>query len=105
MGEPGIERVREQETNMRRTITAALVAAACGTGLATLDATPAAAQENARPNLQMAYPSDSYTQYYRGRGYYGRPYGYRHRRGYGGAAAAGIAGLAAGALIGGAIAS
>ena len=54
-------------------------------------------------------------RYYAGRGYYGRPaitaaryygrpYGY-YRRDYGGAAAAGVAGLAAGALIGGAIAS
>jgi BA14K-like protein len=42
--------------------------------------------------------------YYGRPGYYGRPYGY-YRRDYGGAAAAGVAGLAAGALIGGAIAS
>jgi BA14K-like protein len=40
-----------------------------------------------------------------GRGYYGRPYGYYYGHNSGNAAAAGVAGLAAGALIGGAIAS
>jgi hypothetical protein len=84
---------------MRKMIVAAVVAAACGTGLAAVDTTPAAAQTGGIAALHRASASESYMQY--GRRYYGRPY----RRGYGGAAAAGIAGLAAGALIGGAIAS
>ncbi|MCG7394155.1 BA14K family protein [Microvirga sp. ACRRW] len=57
------------------------------------------------PNIERAYPNEGYTQYYR-RGY--RPYyGHRHYRRYdgGSALAAGAVGLAAGALIGSAIAS
>jgi BA14K-like protein len=87
---------------MRKTIAAALLAATCGTGLAAIDARPAAAKDAVRVDLHQAYPSESYAQYRR---YGGRYYGRSYRRGYGGAAAAGIAGLAAGALIGGAIAS
>ncbi|SCY79816.1 BA14K family protein [Microvirga guangxiensis] len=69
---------------------------------------PAQAEPARKPalsKLERAYPNESYAQYYR-RGY--RPY-YRHRhyRGYdgGSALAAGAVGLAAGALIGSAIAS
>lgn len=78
----------------------------------TASAVPASATESRTDALSSvaahAYPGESYAQYYRGYrggryGYYGR--GYRYGRGYGGAAAAGVAGLAAGALIGGAIAS
>ncbi|MBM6595556.1 BA14K family protein [Microvirga pudoricolor] len=76
---------------------------------------PASAGPVARPpvtpNLEQAYPGESYSQYYyrRGYGYYGpgyygpRPYYYR--RDNGSAVAAGVAGLAAGALIAGAIAN
>jgi BA14K-like protein len=80
-------------------------------GAATLaTAMPANAQtvpSRPLPDVQSAYPSESYTQYYRRGGYYGRPYYGRpyYRRGNGGAVAAGVAGLAAGALIAGAIAS
>lgn len=85
---------------MTKTVTGALGAALLG---ATLLATaiPAAAEGVRAPNLTRVYPGEGYSQYY----YYGgRRY---YRRGYnGGAAAAGvIGGLAAGALIGGAIAS
>jgi hypothetical protein len=87
-------------------IVGALTAAVCTTSVMALDSAPAAAQTGALPDLKQAYPSESYTQYYYGRrGYYGGRRGYYRGRGYGGAAAAGIAGLAAGALIGGAIAS
>jgi hypothetical protein len=60
------------------------------------------------PDVQQAFPGEAYTQYYRrgygGYGYYGRgPYYYR--RDNGAAVAAGVAGLAAGALIAGAIAN
>lgn len=62
--------------------------------------------------LERAYPVESFAQYgYGRRGYYGRGYGggygrgYRRGGGYGGAVALGLGGLAAGALIGGAIAS
>jgi hypothetical protein len=57
------------------------------------------------PQVEKAYPNESYAQYYR-RGY--RPYyreRYYSRRDNGAAVAAGVAGLAAGALIAGAIAS
>jgi hypothetical protein len=106
---PPIRPADEQQTNrrliMRKTIVAALAAAACGTAFIGLDATPAAARDGALPSLQQAYPSESYTQYRRYGGG-GRYYGRGYRRGYGGAAAAGvIGGLAAGAIIGGALAS
>lgn len=57
------------------------------------------------PRVEKAYPNESYAQYYR-RGY--RPYyreRYYYRRDNGAAVAAGVAGLAAGALIAGAIAN
>src|SRR4051794_40602467 len=84
---------------MRNKIIATLAAAACGAVLIGADAAPAAARDGFQPNFHRAYPSESYAQR---RGFRG---GYYGRRGYGGAAAAGVAGLAAGALIGGAIAS
>jgi hypothetical protein len=62
-------------------------------------------QERPLPQIDQAYPNESYAQYYR-RGY--RPYyrdRYYYRRGNGSAVAAGVAGLAAGALIAGAIAN
>lgn len=69
-------------------------------------AAPAAAapgSSRALPDIQRAYPNESYAQYYYRRGYYyGRPY---YRRDNGAAVAAGVAGLAAGALIAGAIAN
>ena len=86
-------------------------------GVATLvPAMPAAAEvmpRRALPDIQQAYPSESYSQYYRrggyyGRGYYGRPYygyGRPYYRDNGAAVAAGVAGVAAGALIAGAIAN
>jgi hypothetical protein len=83
-------------------------------GVATLvPAMPAAAEvlpRRALPDVQQAYPSESYSQYYR-RGYYGRPYygrpyyGRPYYRDNGAAVAAGVAGVAAGALIAGAIAN
>jgi hypothetical protein len=62
------------------------------------------------PQLEKTYPNESYAQYYHRRGYrYAPPPRYHHRhyrRGDGGSAlAAGAVGLAAGALIGSAIAS
>jgi hypothetical protein len=99
---------------IRKTMIAAVTAATCATALG-FGAAPAAAQQRALPTIEQAYPQEGYTQYRRyGRSYsgdrgYGRSYygGRRYGRSYdrGGAAAAGIAGLAAGALIGGAIAS
>lgn len=62
-------------------------------------------QSRPLPQAEQAYPNESYAQYYR-RGY--RPYyrdRYYYRRDNGAAVAAGVAGLAAGALIAGAIAS
>jgi hypothetical protein len=58
------------------------------------------------PDVQKVYPNETYTQYWRRRyppppRYYYRPY----RRDNGAAVAAGVAGLAAGALIAGAIAN
>ena len=117
---------------MRLTLLAALSAAALGSATLTAQAAPAPSQNQAADVLarvQAGEGNAAYAQYrryygggpgyyrggpgyYRGgprygysdRGYYGRPYGY-YRRDRGNAAAAGIAGLAAGALIGGAIAS
>jgi BA14K-like protein len=85
-----------------RNILSAVLAAAALIGFSGLAPAPAAASEQAAPELSRAYPGEAYSQYYRRR-YYG---GY-YRRGYnpGAAAAAGIAGLAAGAIIGGAIAN
>jgi hypothetical protein len=94
---------------MRTTLLA--LAGVCALGAA-LPANAAPVQSPQQPvvDLSKAYPSESYSQYYR-RGYYGRPYygrpyyGRPYYRGGGNAVAAGVAGLAAGALIGGAIAS
>jgi hypothetical protein len=112
---------------MRLTFIAALGAAALGSAsfaqAAPAPASPGSAA-GALAQVQSGAVASDYAQYrgrgryYAGRGYYGprggyygrpgyyygRPYGY-YRRDYGGAAAAGVAGLAAGALIGGAIAS
>jgi hypothetical protein len=65
----------------------------------------ASLQSRPVPQIDKAYPNESYAQYYR-RGY--RPYyrdRYYYRRDNGAAVAAGVAGLAAGALIAGAIAN
>jgi hypothetical protein len=91
---------------IRKSMIAALAAATYGTAALSLGAAPAAADERRLPRIDRAYPGEGYTQYryrsvrpYHDRRYYGRSYS------RGDAAAAGIAGLAAGALIGGAIAS
>ncbi|MBO1908278.1 BA14K family protein [Microvirga sp. 3-52] len=60
-----------------------------------------AAPRNQMPNIIQEHPGEGYTQYRR---YYGGPRYYR-RGGNGGAVAAGVLGLAAGALIAGAIAN
>lgn len=97
---------------MRSVMIAALATAA----LTSASFVPAQAAETPRAvtQVQSGELATAYAQwggrhayghrgYYAPRGYYGRPYGYyRHNRGN--AAAAGIAGLAAGAIIGGAIA-
>ena len=65
----------------------------------------ASPQSRPVPQVDKAYPNETYAQYYR-RGY--RPYyrdRYYYRRDNGAAVAAGVAGLAAGALIAGAIAN
>lgn len=59
------------------------------------------ALEAARVRLEQAHPNESYAQYYYRRHYYHRHYGH----GGGDALAAGAVGLAAGALIGAAIAN
>jgi hypothetical protein len=87
---------------MRKPITA-LVGAALLVSAVPVHAAPI--QGRPLPQVEKAYPNESYSQYYR-RGY--RPYyreGYYYRRDNGAAVAAGVAGLAAGALIAGAIAS
>ena len=84
-------------------------------GVCMLAAVPAGAGATERPqsslpDVHQAFPGESYTQYYR-RGYGYRGYGYYgggpyyYRRDNGAAVAAGVAGLAAGALIAGAIAN
>jgi hypothetical protein len=81
---------------MRNIVFAALAATALGAAATAAEAAPAALE-----GFTASVPT-AYTQwgpYYGRRSYYGRGYG------YGGAAAAGVAGLAAGALIGGAIAN
>ncbi len=73
--------------------------------LAAVPASAGSVQSQPVPNIEKAYPNEGYTQYYYRRGpYYGHR-GYYYRRSNGGAVAAGVAGLAAGALIAGAIAS
>jgi hypothetical protein len=90
------------EFNMRKFVTTLVSATVL------LSAIPASAspfQSRPAPQIDTAYPNESYAQYYR-RGY--RPYyrdRYYYRRDNGAAVAAGVAGLAAGALIAGAIAS
>jgi hypothetical protein len=95
---------------MRQIFTTTLAAAALGAaGLLSGVATPSAsAAPISVERLDAAGVKAEYAQYrrgFRGRGYGGPRYGYRggYRRGYG--AAPLIGGLAAGALIGGAIAS
>jgi hypothetical protein len=84
-----------------RKFVAALVGAA--TLAAALPASAGSLQSRPLPDLERVYPSESYSQYYYRRGYY--PRGYYYRRDNGSAVAAGVAGLAAGALIAGAIAN
>jgi hypothetical protein len=87
-----------------RKFLAALVGAA--TLASALPAGAAPLQSRSLPDLQTVYPSETYSQYYYRRGYYYPPRGYYYRRHDNGAAvAAGVAGLAAGALIAGAIAN
>jgi hypothetical protein len=116
---PRLVRDKLQELRMRLTFIAALGAATLGSA-SLAQAAPAPASSGpaagAMAQVQSGAVATDYAQYrgrgryyagrgyYGPRGYYGRPYGY-YRRDYGGAAAAGVAGLAAGALIGGAIAS
>jgi hypothetical protein len=109
---------------MRSILKTGMAAAALSASFAISGVAPASAAEAARTpsvDLSQAYPGESYTQFrrtyrYDRRGrpvvvdrYYGGPrYGYDrgyYRRDRGAAAAAGIAGLAAGAIIGGALAN
>jgi hypothetical protein len=90
-----------------RKIIATLVGAAV---LAT--ALPASADQGgirSLSDIQQAYPNESYAQYYHRRSYrpyyHSRPHHYHYRRDNGSAVAAGVMGLAAGALIAGAIAN
>ncbi|WP_114946815.1 BA14K family protein [Microvirga calopogonii] len=84
---------------MRKFVTALVGAAVL---VSALPASASPMQARPLPRIDQAYPNESYAQYY-------RPYyrdGYYYRRGGNGAAvAAGVAGLAAGALIAGAIAN
>ncbi|MBF9198137.1 BA14K family protein [Microvirga sp. BT290] len=87
---------------MRKFVTALVAVAVLAP---VLPASAAPIQARSLPQLEQDYPNESYAQYYR-RGY--RPYyrdRYYYRRDNGAAVAAGVAGLAAGALIAGAIAS
>lgn len=87
---------------MRRSVTALVGAAVL---LSALPVSAAPLKTRPLPQIDQAYPNESYAQYYR-RGY--RPYyrdRYYYRRDNGAAVAAGVAGLAAGALIAGAIAN
>jgi hypothetical protein len=91
------------EEMIMRKFTTALVGVAMLASAVPAGATPI--QVRPLPQVKKAYPNESYAQYYR-RGY--RPYyreRYYYRRDNGAAVAAGVAGLAAGALIAGAIAS
>jgi len=94
------------ENSMRKYVAALVGAAAL---VAAVPASAGSVENRALPSLEKAYPNESYTQYYYRRGpYYGPRYyprGYYYRRGSGAGVAAGVAGLAAGALIAGAIAS
>ena len=91
----------------------ALTTAALALGVAASSLTPVLAQPlPATPDLSRAYPGEDYAQFRHrphGEYYYGRPFyaapRYYYRRDNGAAVAAGVAGLAAGALIAGAIAN
>jgi len=90
---------------MRKFVTTLVGAAVLASAL---PAVASPIQGRSLPQVEKAYPNESYAQYYYRRGYAPRPYyrdGYYYRRNNGAAVAAGVAGLAAGALIGGAIAS
>jgi hypothetical protein len=91
---------------MRKIAAAMLSAGILATSLVPAGASPLPGKLHA-PDITRAYPGESYTQYrrYYGRPYYGRPYYRHHHHGNGAAVAAGVAGLAAGALIAGAIAN
>jgi hypothetical protein len=93
-----------KESDMRKFVTA-LVGTAMLVSVLPASATPL--QMRLAPEIQEAYPNESYAQYYYRRGYHPHPYYGRryYRRDNGAAVAAGVAGLAAGALIAGAIAS
>jgi hypothetical protein len=91
---------------MRKVAALLLGLSVVGTPATQANAGPA---PSGRPDLTRTYPGESYSQYYpryyRGTGYYGRPYYYRRHRDYNGAVAAGVAGIAAGALVAGALAN
>jgi hypothetical protein len=91
---------------MRKVAALLLALSVVGTPATQAGAAPAPSRQ---PDLTRVYPGESYSQYYpryyHGPRYYGRPYYYRRHRDYGGAVAAGVAGVAAGALIAGAIAN
>jgi hypothetical protein len=91
-----------EELEMRKFILALTGACLLGTTF------PASAEPLSRPqalpDVHKTYPSESYSQYYYRRGWGPRPY-YYYGRDNGSAVAAGVAGLAAGALIAGAIAN
>jgi anti-sigma factor RsiW len=89
-----------------RILVAGMAAAATLAMAVPADADPM--QNRPLPSVEQAYPNESYAQYYYRRGYGPRPYygrRYYYRDNGGAAVAAGVAGLAAGALIAGAIAS
>src|SRR3954467_9838191 len=88
-----------KETLMRKFAAAVLAASVLGTTIVPAGASPLPAT----PDLNRVYPGETYTQYRR---YYGGgPYYHGHyHHGGGGAVAAGVVGLAAGALIAGALA-
>lgn len=92
-----------EEFDMRKFIMALVGTAVL---VSALPAGAAPAQTRPLPQVDQAYPNESYAQYYRRgyRPYYGDRYYYR-RNNNGAAVAAGVAGVAAGALIAGAIAN
>jgi BA14K-like protein len=92
---------------MRKIAAFVLTLSVVGAPLTHVNASPL---PSASPDLTRVYPGESYAQWrryppprYYGQRYYGPRYYYR--RDNGAAVAAGVAGLAAGALIGGAIAN
>jgi hypothetical protein len=91
---------------MRKITALALALGVLATPMTQASASPALSKQ---PDLTRVYPGESYSQwrprYYHGpRHYYGPPR-YYYRRDSGAAVAAGVAGVAAGALIAGAIAN